>query len=181
MNRTTGAMWLGLILLCLVSLPMLVLAQGSASAALAAELARQLDARKLNGAAAPLGDGEWVGALYLSGSELLVVKGKYTDVARMQGLVSQRGYREIYITLNSASDPASKVLVLDLGANGLKPKQERNEVPDSVDLEGKSVVFDGDWGRAGLSEAEYSRVFGSADAQYVQMLQALLVEVRKGS
>ena len=49
---------------------------------------------------------------------------------------------------------------MDLGANGLRFKREKNEL-DTADVSGKSVVFDGDWGKAKISEAEYRKTFES--------------------
>jgi hypothetical protein len=69
---------------------------------------------------------------------------------------------------------------MDLGANGLRFKQEKNEL-DTADFSGKSVVFDGDWDKAKISEAEYRKAFEAADTQYTQMLQALVAALKKPS
>ena len=69
---------------------------------------------------------------------------------------------------------------MDLGANGLRFKQEKNEL-DTADVSGKSVVFDGDWDKAKISEAEYRKTFEATDAQYMQMLQALIAALKKPS
>ena len=87
----------------------------------------------------------------------------------------------MYADLNSASEQQSKVFVMDLGANGLRFKRENNEPFDTADVSGKSVVFDGDWGKAKISEAEYRKVFETTDAQYAQMLQALVAALKKPS
>jgi len=178
MIRTT-CVWCTVVVLWAFA-PSPALAQDSRTAALATELARLLDSRKLDSIAAPLGD-QWVGALHLAGSQLLVVSGKYSGSVRMDALIGQKAYRELYINLNSASDPASKVLISDLGANGLRLKRENSEPADRVDLGGKSYTFDGNWAKARISEEEYAKAFRTADDQYAQMLQALLAEARKGS
>jgi hypothetical protein len=95
-------------------------------------------------------------------------------------LLVQKKYQEMYQDLNSASEQQSKVFVMDLGANGLRFRQEKNEL-DTADLSGKSVVFDGDWGKAKISEAEYRKTFEATDAQYAQMLQALIAALKKPS
>ena len=154
--------------------------QPSKSAPLATELARLLDDHKLDSMAAKLGD-QYVGALYFPGSQLLVVKAKYSVPARMDLMLTQKAFRDAYIDLNSASDPKSKVLVSDLGANGLRAKRETNEPFDTVDSATGSTVFDGEWGKAKLSETEYMKRYQADDDEYSQMLQALIAALKKAS
>ncbi len=180
MTRTTWA-WCVVVAVTWSMASSVAVAQDSMSSALATDLVRQLDARKLDSAAARLGPDEWVGALYLSGSQLLVVRGVYSGPVRLDGLVSQKAFRELYINLNSASDPASKVLISDLGANGLRARRGTGEPADRADLGGKTYAFDGDWARARITEVEYTAAFRMADEQYAQMLRALLAELQKGS
>jgi hypothetical protein len=161
--------------------PSTTLAQESKSAAIATELTRLLDQAKLDSIAAKHDvAGQYVSALYIAGSQLLVVSAKYSIPSRMDYLLGQKAYQEIYQDLNSAAEQQSKVFVMDLGANGLRFKQEKNEL-DTADVSGKSVVFDGDWGRARISEAEYRKTFEATDAQYTQMLQALIAALKKPS
>jgi hypothetical protein len=167
--------------MCALMLPSAALAQDSKSAAVASELVRLLDQAKLDSIAAKQEvSGQYVSALYIAGSQLLVVSAKYSVPARMDALLGQKQYQEIYQDLNSASERASKVFVMDLGANGIKFKQEKNEL-DTADVAGKSFVFDGDWDKAKISEAEYRKAFETTDAQYTQMLQALIAALKKPS
>jgi hypothetical protein len=154
--------------------------QPSKSAALATELAKLLDDNKLDSIAAKAAD-QYVGALYFPGSQLLVVRAKYSVPARMDQMLSQKAYRDAYIDLNSASDPKSKVFVSDLGANGLRAKRENNQPFDTVDTAAGSTTFDGDWDKAKISETEYMKRFQNDDDQYAQMLQALIVALKKPS
>ena len=172
-------------LACALIVPSAVHAQDSKSAAVATELTRLLDEMKLDSIAARHGAADqadqYVGALYFSGSQLLVVSAKYSVPARMNLLLGQKAYHDIYADLSSASEQQSKVFVMDLGANGLRFKRENNEPFDTADVSGKSVVFDGDWDKAKISEAEYRKAFEATDAQYAQMLQALLAAIKKPS
>ena len=169
------------VLSCALIVPSAALAQESKSAALATELTRLLDQAKLDSIAAKHDvAGQYVSALYIAGSQLLVVAAKYSVPARIDHLLGEKKYQEIYQDLNSASEQQSKVFVMDLGANGLRFKQEKNEL-DTADLAGKSVVFDGDWDKAKISEAEYRKTFETTDAQYAQMLQALVAVLKKSS
>lgn len=170
------------VLSCTLIVPSAVAAQESKSAAVATELTRLLDAQKLDSIAAKQEvGGQYVSALYISGSQLLVVSAKYSVPGRIDSLLAEKKYQEIYADLNSASEQQSKVFVMDLGANGLRFKRENNQPFDTADLAGKSLVFDGDWDKAKISEAEYKKAFETTDAQYSQMLQALVAALKKSS
>jgi hypothetical protein len=169
------------VLAALVLVPAVARAQESKSAAPAAELARLLDEKRLDSIAAQQGPEQYVGALYISGSQLLVVGGKYSAPARMDDLLSKKEYREVYLDLSSASDQKTRLFVMDLGANGLRPRREPDQPYDTADVAGTSHTFDGDWGRANISEDEYRKAFMAADEQYVAMLQALIAQLKKSS
>jgi hypothetical protein len=169
-----------LLVTIVLGVPSLMFAQQSKSAALASELARLLDENKLDSIAAKSAD-QYVGALYIPGSQLLVVQAKYSVPEHMNLLLTQKAYRDAYIDLNSASDFKTKIFISDLGANGLRFKRENN-LSDTVDLPGnKSIAFDGDWDKAKISEAEYTKTYQSTDEQYSQMLQALIAALKKPS
>jgi hypothetical protein len=169
------------VLACTLIVPSAALAQESKSALVATELTRLLDQAKLDSIAAKHDvAGQYVSALYIPGSQLLVVSAKYSQPSRMDYLLNEKKYQEAYQDLNSASEQQSKVFVMDLGANGIRFKREKNEL-DTADVSGKSVVFDGDWGKAKISEAEYRKTYETTDAQYAQMLQALIAALKKPS
>lgn len=165
----------------LLLVPSLAHAQESKSAALATELVRLLDAEKLGSVAARRDGDQYVGALYFPGSQLLVVGAKYSTPARMEYLLDKKAYSDVYADLSSASEQQSKIFIMDLGANGLRFKREDNQPFDTADVGGRSVIFDGDWGRARISEAEYRKTFETTDDQYSQMLQALIAALKKTS
>ena len=167
---------------CALIVPSVAYAQESTSASVATELTRLLDEMKLDSFAARRDAGDqYVSALYFPGSQLLVVSAKYSVPSRMNLLLGQKAYHDIYADLSSASEQQSKVFVMDLGANGLRFKRESNQPFDTADVLGKSVVFDGDWDKAKISEAEYRKAFEATDAQYAQMLQALVAALKKPS
>jgi hypothetical protein len=156
------------------------LAQESRSAQLASELVQLLNSMKLDSAAAKLDKDEYAGALYFAGSQLLVVSARYSVPQRMNENLVQKNYRDVYIDLNSASVPASKVLIADLGANGLFARRRENQF-DTADLAGKSYSFDGDWGKAKISEQEYTKAFQTSDTEYIRILEALVAQLKKTS
>jgi hypothetical protein len=169
------------VLASLLVIPAAAFAQDSKSAALAAELAGLLDAQKLDSVAAQQDADLYVGALYFPGTQLLVIGGKYASPARMKDLLGKKDYREVYMDLSSASEQKTRVFIMDLGANGLRFKREDNQPFDTADVAGRSMTFDGDWGRAKISEDEYRKSFAATDEQYSRMLQALIAALKKTS
>jgi hypothetical protein len=156
-------------------------AQDSKSAAFAAELCKLLDQHKLDSVAARQAGDQYVGALYFAGTQLLVVRGKFGSAARMDDLLGKREYREVYMDISGASDLKTRSFIMDLGANGLRFKREDNQPFDTADVGGKNYQFDGEWGRAKMSEDEYKKVFAATDEDYAQMLQALITTLKKPS
>ena len=163
----------------LLLVPSSLSAQESKSAAVAGELTKLLDEMKLDAIAAKQGADRYVAALYFQGSQLLVVGAKYSVPERMNQLIAQKQYRDVYADLSSASEQQTKIFVMDLGANGLKFKHEDNEPFDTVDTSGGSVAFNGERGK--LSEDDYKKAFATGDEQYTSMLQALLDALKKPS
>lgn len=161
--------------------PALAVAQESKSSQLATELAKLLDAMKLDSIAAKVEGDQYVGALYFPGSQILVVKARYIVPERMDVQLAGKNYRDVYIDLNSASVRDSKILIADVGANGLQARRRGNQPYDTVDIGGKSYAFDGDWGKAKISEQEYTKTFQTSEAEYVRMLEALVAQLKKPS
>lgn len=161
----------------LLVLPAPALAQESKSAALATELTALLDQMKLDSVAGQYAD-QVVGALYIPGTQLLVVTAKSS--AHFDPMLKQKAYRDVYVDLNGIPD-TTKVFIQDLGANGLRFKRENNQPYDSVDVGGKTISFDGDWGKAKISEQEYTKAWQTYDDRYAQILQALISALKKPS
>ena len=167
--------------LCAPAVP--VRAQDAKTASLVSELVKALDAAKANSIAAPHpgGPDQFIGCLYFQGSQLLVVTAKYSAPQLLTAKIAEKAYQDIYIDLNSASIPNTKIFISDLGADGLKSKRRDNEAFDTVEMAGKTVAFDGDWGKAKISEKDYMSTFSSAEDEYAKMLQALLTQIKKPS
>jgi hypothetical protein len=149
-------------------------AQDSKSAASVIEFVKMLDSMKLDSYAVKgASANEYVGVLYFPGTQLLVVSAKFDTPYRADSLIQMKDYRDLYIELNSASMPNTKVFVSDLSANGLKAKKDGN-LYDTADIGGKTFNFDGDWKKAKITEDDYARAYSTTDEQYSQMIQALL-------
>jgi hypothetical protein len=170
-----------IVFLALLLAPVHSLAQESKSAALAAELCKLLDEKKLDSIAAKENDNTYVGALYFAGTQLLVVRGKFSTFARMAHLLENKEFKEAYMDLSGASELQSRAFIMDLGANGLRFKREANQPFDTADVRGKTFRFDGEWRKAKISEAEYLKSFSETDAEYAEMLQSLISALKKPS
>jgi hypothetical protein len=158
-------------------------AQDAKSASLAKQLAAALDGAKLDSIAAadPSSPDTFVAALYFPNIQLLVVSAKYTAPQLMTAKVDKKDYRDVYIDLNSASVPESKIFIEDLGADGLRAKRDDNQPFDTFEQAGKRTVFDSDWKKQKLTEQDYMKAFSGADDQYSKILTALLAQLKKTS
>ena len=57
---------------------------------------------------------------------MMVVSAKYSVPQLLDDKLAKKDYRDVYIDLNSASIPETKIFIEDLGADGLKAKREEN-------------------------------------------------------
>jgi hypothetical protein len=155
-------------------------AQEPRTAALAKELTTLLAQRKLDSIAArsPASPDQFVAALFFPG-QLLVVSARTSAPAVVNEKLIRREFRDVYIDLNSASIPESRVMITDGGADGLRPRREPNMPFDMQDAAGKGIRFDGNWREDKMSEQDYMKAFAAADEAYLAALQALLAELKK--
>lgn len=158
----------------------LVSAQMSRSEPLARELVTLMGAQKLDAIAVrhPTQPDTFVAALVFPGVQLLVVSGKPTAPAATQAQLEQKQYADVYATLQQAVVPESKFFVQDLKADGLHAK-----AVDAVDIVYERVVqqtiFDGNPAKHRLTETKYAEQFAAADAQYSELLSALIAAARQ--
>ena len=159
-----------------------VLAQDSKSASLVKELTTLMQQRKLDSVAArhPAADDQFVAALFFPG-QLLVVTARSTAPAVVNEKLYRGEFRDVYIDLNSASIPESRVMISDGGADGLRPRREENQPFDTHDGGGKSIRFDGNWREDRMSEKDYMASFAAAEEAYLAAVTALLSELKKTS
>jgi hypothetical protein len=156
-------------------------AQDSKSATLAKELTALLEAKKLDAIAARTesGSDKYVAALYFPG-QLLVVSARYAAPPVLNEKILRSEFKDVYIDLNAASIPDSKVLIADLGADGLRPKREANQPFDTQDAAGKGIRFDGNWREDKMSEIDYMKAFSEAEGTYNAALEVLIGALKKG-
>ncbi len=111
----------------------------------------------------------------------MVVSAKYSVPVLLNDKLAKKEYRDIYMDLNSASDPKTKILIMDLGADGLSAKREEGKPFDTFEVGGTTRAFDGDWKAQKLTEEAYMKGFDDADARYARMLQALIAQLKKST
>ena len=164
--------------LSLAVAPPAVLAQAPKSAAAAKQLTDALDRSKLDAIAAPdpADPTAFVAALYFQGGQLLVVSAKYAVPSLIQAKLAKKDYRDVYIDLNAASVSGSKIFVMDQSCDGLVARPGDAQAPDTWEHGSVNTVFDGDWKRAKMSEAEYGKAFAAADEKYANILALLAAQ-----
>jgi hypothetical protein len=155
-------------------------AEESKSSSIAKELIQTLDAAKLDGIAAPdpSAPGVFVAALYIPGTQLLVVSAQYSAPSLLVERITAKDYRAVYVDLQSASMPGTKVFIQDQGADGLTPRPNGDQPADSWDEKNKTLTFDGEWKKAKVTEADYTKSFSDADDRYAKMLSTLLAQAK---
>jgi hypothetical protein len=156
------------------------LAQTSKSAPLATELAKLLEAGKLDAIAAreESEPDRFVAALYFPG-QLLVVSARYMVPPILVAHVEKKNYRDVYVDLNGAQIPETKIFIDDVGADGLAVEKEAGA--DSYERGSKiRWIFNGQWRQQKIaSEAEYKKNFEAADSEYAAILSALIQQAKK--
>ena len=156
-------------------------AKSSKSSVQAAALAKQLAEAKLQYIATkdPSDPGRFVAAMHLPGAQLMIVSARYGAPALLNEKVLLGKFQDAYIDLNSASEAATRIIVEDLRADGFALSKGKDTLRDSFESNGKRVVFDFDWRKQKLTEAEYFSTLEAADTQYARMLALLIAEAQK--
>ena len=152
--------------------------EGSKSAPLARELAQVLDAAKLDSiAAADPETGGFVAAIYVPGTQLLVVGGKFQTPDIGTYRISKKEFRELYMDLTGGSEPASRVFASDVSADGFIGRPSGNAPADMWEQGAAKHAFLGAK-KAKLNDADYARVYSEADAAYARILSLLIAQAK---
>ena len=178
-TRTRLYVTAAVLVLSLTSAPAAL--QDTKSAAAAKQLTDALDAAKLDAIAAadPSDPATFVAALYIQGSQLLVVSAKYAAPPLLTAKLKTKEYRDIYMDLSSASIAGSKVFIIDMNCDGLVAKPGGDAASDSWDAGTQPVNFDGEWGKAKLTEDAYKKLFSGADDRYAKILALLTAQAKQ--
>jgi len=152
--------------------------QDSKSAPLAKQLAQTLEAAKLDSiAAADPTTGGFVAALYIPGTQLLVVSGKFEIPEIGTHRISKKEFRELYMDLMGASLAGSRLFASDVSCDGLSFKPEGDVPADTWEQANKTHAFEGAK-KAKLSDEQYTKVYSEADAQYARILELLIANAK---
>jgi len=156
-------------------------AKPSKSSVQAAALAKQLAQAKLQYIATkdPTEPGRFLAAMHLPGGQMMLVSAKYGAPALLNEKVLLGKFEDAYIDLNSASEAATRIIIEDIRADGFALSKSKDMMRDSFEANGKRVIFDFDWRKQKLTEAEYFSTLEAADAQYARMLELLIAEAQK--
>ena len=155
--------------------------QESKSAPLAKQLAQALDAAKISAIAAPdPSTGGFVAALYIPGTQLLVVSGKFTTPDIGTHRISKKEFRELYMDLMGASVAGSRQFASDVSCDGFVFKPEGEAPADTWESANTTQAFAGHK-KADLSEEDYLKAYTQADEQYAHILQLLIAKAKPGT
>ena len=180
MAHTVRSISAALVILCALGIAVPAAAQESKSSVAAKALAEALDGAKLDSIAAvdPAEPGLFAAALYIPGTQLLVVSAKYSAPLLLMDKLTRKEYRDIYIDLNSASVPDSKVFVMDQSIDGLVARPDDDKPADTWEKGKTMLAFNGKWKDAKMSEQEYMKAFADADERYAQILNLLTAQAK---
>jgi hypothetical protein len=119
--------------------------QDSQSARAAAALTALLDQHKLEAIAArdPDRPGQVVAALYVPGSQLLVVSAPYPVAAVLDQRLADGEYMDVYLDLQAPLSHDGHFFVVDLLADGLRPTCDRDQPFDSTARNGRTCPSTG--------------------------------------
>jgi hypothetical protein len=152
--------------------------QESKSAPLARQLTQALDAAKLDSiAAADPSTGGFVAALYIPGTQLLVVSGKFETPDSGTYRIGNKEFRELYMDLMGASIAGSRQFATDVSCDGFSMKPAGDAPADTWERDNKIQIFGGAK-KAKLSEELYTKAYSEADARYAHILELLLSQAK---
>lgn len=151
----------------------------AASAALTKELAGLMSARKQDAIATadPSAPGRFVAAMVYPGVQLLIVRSQPASASDTASRISYRLYRDAYSDVQQPAKSDGKLFIQDMGADGLSAQGGAVDVMYEDGT--KQTIFDGDWRKQKLSQADYQKKLATADAEYARLLSLLIAEVKR--
>lgn len=154
------------------------------SADAAGQLVRMLDGTGLNAIAAedPANPGTFVAALYIPGSQLLVVSARHPSVDGVRHRLGTKQFREVYLDVQASPTPDGKFFVQDSGADGILSAPPDSGAVDVVYEDGvRQTLFNGDFRAQHLTRAQYDAKLAAADAHYARLLLLLTSALERPS
>ena len=157
--------------------------QAPQSPALAKELVGELAKKKIDCVIAkdPEVAGQYIAALHLPGLQLLVVSAKFADPQGMEFRMFSGDCMNGYADLNAAVTATDRIVINDLGADGLNAMPKKDAPRDGITRGGKELKLDGDpkvLKAAKVTPDEYLKTFNDAEQTYSTYLRLLIARVK---
>jgi uncharacterized protein YeaO (DUF488 family) len=153
-----------------------------ASAAAVRDLVHVMDQYRLDAIAAadPADPGTFVAALYIPGSQLLVLSARHPSAEAVADRIAMRRFREVYLDLQGTPTPRDKFFVQDSRADGILSAFPGSGDVDVLYEDGvRRTLFNGDIDAQHLTSAEYDARLAAADARYARLLILLASAARR--
>jgi hypothetical protein len=126
----------------------------------------------------PDAPGRFVAALYIPGSQLLVVSAGHPSAEAVAYRIEAGQHREVYLDLQATPAPDGKFFVQDAGADGILNARRGSGQVDVLYEDGRDqTLFNGDADAQDLTRAEYEAKLAAADARYARVLKLLTATV----
>ena len=159
----------------------------STSTPAAKEFVGLLEARKLEAFAVrdEANAGQFIAALHIPGVQLMVVSALYKQPSHIEYRLYHKDYMSAYQDLRSGMLADNRVIIEDVSGDGLMAIPRKDTGRDSYTVSGASRVFDGDYAdprrknQKKISQEDYFKAYGEADARYAKLLETLLTELKK--
>lgn len=153
------------------------------SPALAKELVAELAKKKQDCIIAkdPEVAGQYIAALHLPGLQLLVVSAKFADTGPMEFRMFSGDCMGGYADINAAVTATDRVVINDLGADGLVALPKKEAPRDGISRGGKEVKLDGDpkvLKAAKLTSEDFQKTFNDAEKAYATYLRLLIARLK---
>lgn len=153
------------------------------SPALAKELVAELTKKKQDCVLAkdPEVAGQYIAALHLPGLQMLVVSAKFADPAGMEFRMFSGDCMGGYADLNAAVGGADRIVINDLGADGLVAVPKKDSPRDGISRGGKELKLDGDPKALKASKTtpeEFLKTFNDAEQTYATYLRLLIARLK---
>jgi hypothetical protein len=127
----------------------------------------------------PAAPDTFVAALYIPGTQLLVVEARHPSVEGVRYRLAMQQYRDVYLDLQGTPTPQDKFFVQDAGANGILSALPGSGDVDILYQDGtRTMRFNGDAQGQHLTQAQYDAALAAADARYARLLNLLASAAR---
>jgi hypothetical protein len=164
-------------------------APASTTTSAAKELVTLLEARKLEAFAVrdDASAGHFVAALHIPGVQLIIVSAVYKRPSDIDYRLYHKDYMSAYQDLRSGILADNRIIIEDASGDGLLAMPRKDTGRDTFTVSGAARVFDGDFAdprrrnQKKISQEDYFKAYGEADARYAKLLEALLTELKKKS